>query len=58
MDSNPSPLPIQPRRKYTDRGVIKQVKNKTGGNNSKKGRGDMRGSFTHCPPGKGDGKSR
>lgn len=58
MDAPSSPIRLKPKKKYTEKGTVKQVKNKTGGNNAKKGKGDMRGSFTHCPPGKGDGKSR
>lgn len=54
------PIPIKLRAKYRwPEKSGKQVKNKGGGNGK---RGDskkpMRGSFTHCPPGTGDGKSR
>lgn len=54
------PIKIKLRKKYlAGEKAAKQVKNK-GGGNGKRGDGKraMRGSFTHCPPGTGDGKSR
>lgn len=52
--------PITPklRRKYTNQGAgPKAIKQTKAGNGKREGRGKLHGSFTHCPPGTGDGKA-
>lgn len=50
-------IPIKLKRKYTNQGAgAKSIKSTKAGNGKREGRSGMRGSFTHCPPGTGDGK--